>query len=296
MSIVPQQNNDSPMPNDTITNLTPMSIVPQQSSGPPMPNNTITNLTPMSIAPQQSNGSAIPLPMMSPAINVVDVTNNSQSTADVNILPKPEPSIVPSNSQHSLTKVVYINNNSSQSSDTSSSSNSNSNNDQSSLIQNIIASLISSSNSTTNSNETSSSSPPSVLKLYPYQSSDQSEIDKLIGKPKDVKKTLAVIPVNVTYHVLEQHPPPPPPIYMTVNYTNYSVSVHNPKRHEILRIPEARMAFYSLSPQQQAQANLAHLTNTELKCYVAPPKKSVVSLDGVIFFWFNFLIYYFQRD
>lgn len=154
------------------------------------------------------------------------------------------------------------------------------------------------SNSLTNTNKTStSSSPPPVLKQYPYRSSDKSEIDKLIGKPV-ASNTLQVIPTNVTYKVLEQPPPPPPPIYQTISFTNLSVSVTNPKRHTTIRMQLPGMGFDSLTPEEQAQANLAQLTNTELQCYIAPPSKNVISLEGVIFvakiFFFRSLINYTQ--
>lgn len=155
--------------------------------------------------------------------------------------------------------------------------------DSDASVISMIASIMNS-NGIVNVNSTSSSSsssPPPALIQYPYQSSDQSEVDKLIGKPAVVKSNLPVIPVNVTYNVLEQPPPPPPPAYETISFTNLSVSATNPKRHTTFRVPMVRMGYDSLTPEEQAQANLAHLTNTELKCYVAPPSKSVVSLDGV---------------
>lgn len=55
--------------------------------------------------------------------------------------------------------------------------------------------------------------------------------------------------------------------------------------------PPSNEVISALSYTAEVEARLAHLTDTELKCFISPPNKNVVNMDQVTIILFNNYVY-----
>lgn len=126
------------------------------------------------------------------------------------------------------------------------------------------------------SSESSSSSETPTLKVYSDKSSaDLLEFDEIMGHsvtekqlpyiPKGVRKLSALVGTSAVSSPVK---PPQPPTNTKNNKSGTSVS--------------SSEEISTLSLTAQEQAHLANLTDTELACYISPPNKNVVKMEGVI--------------
>lgn len=132
-------------------------------------------------------------------------------------------------------------------------------------------------NNTGSSNRSNSNSEPKTIKLYPYRSSEKSAYNYLVGSQfmtsqgsvTKSKQPLPYLPHNLTTYT------------SLINGHAIPSSELEDSKGNSTHMMDTNMAFGEFSSQGQAQLRLAQLTNTDIGCYMSPPAKNVITMEGV---------------